>query len=315
MLVISSCFGIAAAVGMSSVMGKSGSSGPEIKMGPVIVAVEALEHNALLNEENVKIDNWPMAIIPENAARSIDEIKDMATQLRLSPGMPILVTDVIPKEQRNSIAVPPGFKVVGIKATSADTNNGLLSPGDKVDVIGMFKVRKKDQQITTSKTFLKRITVFAVNSELRRSNERTGDNGTAIVSVLLNEAQAEQFIFVEQEAEIRLIMCGEEESDDEAYTGELVDLSDMLNPGNSENAPEDIESDSPYRGMAGSMRIYSGSSFEDHKFRDDGRLDVSPVSTRVPSRDSGMSKGEDRGSFDGNAGGVDSLEQDQYPGE
>ena len=77
-MVMSMGFGLIAAIGISQVMGRSSapaSSGP--KMGAVLLTADHLDHHTFLNEENVKIENWPVSIIPENAVTDIAQIKDM----------------------------------------------------------------------------------------------------------------------------------------------------------------------------------------------------------------------------------------------
>ncbi|MEM7457588.1 MAG: Flp pilus assembly protein CpaB [Planctomycetota bacterium] len=250
LLVVSGVFGLVAAVMISQVIGKGGSTGPEISMGPVLVASSQLDHNALLTEENVTIENWPTDIIPENAARSFEEIEDMAIGTRLSSGLPILLGDLIDKNERNVVTVPEGFKVVSLKATSEDTMDGLLEPSDRVDVIGIFRVRKRDQLVTTAKTFLKDIVVFAIDSRMRRATDgSTGGGGGSIVSLLLNEAQAEQFILVEKEATLKLVFRSKDMGQELDPNQELVDLSDVFNPGGSEPQVQEASqaSGNPYQ--------------------------------------------------------------------
>ena len=158
LMVVSLGFGLVAAVGISKVMGSGNGGKPSIEMGPVLVSTKPLEHGELLNEENVKIENWPLQIIPEEAVTNIEEIQNMAVTTRLSKGLAILKSDIVNKQDIRRVSIPPGFKVIAIKVSADDTINGLLAPGDKVDLIGVVQVRDKDnpaQPRTISKTFLR----------------------------------------------------------------------------------------------------------------------------------------------------------------
>ena len=74
LMILSMGFGLIAAIGISQVMGRSkGSNQPAQKMAPVLVAADHLDMNVLLTEENVKIENWPEAIIPEDAAVALED--------------------------------------------------------------------------------------------------------------------------------------------------------------------------------------------------------------------------------------------------
>ncbi len=77
LMVVSLGFGLVAAIGISKVMG--GSSGPDkpaVKTGPVLVATSQFDHGTLLTEENIKVEDWPLQIIPENAMTDIEDVKD-----------------------------------------------------------------------------------------------------------------------------------------------------------------------------------------------------------------------------------------------
>lgn len=222
LLIVSLAFGLVAAVGISQVMGGSGSKEAKVKTGDVVVATKQLDHHEILTEENVKIEKWPVAIIPENAANSLKEIKDTRIATRLSRGLPILKSDLVNKNHISKLAIPKGYRVCAIKVSAEETINGLLQPGDKVDVIGVFKVEQKTtgKQVSTSQTFLKNIVVYSVDSSTRRAAgpREGGGNGSSIVGVLLDVKQSEQLVLVQKVAQLKLVLRGddEEEGDNKA---------------------------------------------------------------------------------------------------
>lgn len=228
LMVLSMGFGLIAAIGISQVMGRSSSSQPATKMGPVLVAADHLDIHAPLTEENVKIENWPANIIPEDAVTSMEEIADMIVLSRLSKGMPIVSSQTVNEKEhtKNRLAIPEGFKVVAIKVAGDDTISGLLNPGDKVDVIGFFKKRDRDGQTqTSSKTFLKALRVWSVDGSVQANREQGGNgNGSAIVGVLVNEKQSEDIYFAQKTGEIKLVLRGDYVEGDE----DVEDLSDLF---------------------------------------------------------------------------------------
>jgi len=234
-------FGLIAAIGISQVMGRSnGTSQPVTQMAPVLVAADHLDMNVLLTEENVKIENWPANIIPEDAATTIEDINDMVIRTRLSKGMPIQKSSIINKNKQNILTIPEGFKVVAIKVSGDDTMSGLLNPGDKVDVIGLFKRRNNaGPQVNTARTFLKALRVFSVNNRMTASEDRSegGNAGGAIVSLLVTEKQSEQIYFVQKTGELKLVLRGDYVATDE----DVEDLSDIMDWGN--NKPAEPEAD------------------------------------------------------------------------
>lgn len=238
LMILSMGFGLIAAIGISQVMGRSnGTSQPVTQMAPVLVAADHLDMNALLTEENVKIENWPANIVPPDAAASIEEITDMVIRTRLSKGMPIVKSTIINKNKQNILTIPAGFKVVAIKVSGDDMIAGLLQPGDKVDVIGLFKRRNNvGQQQNTTRTFLKALRVFSVNNKMTAVEVRSesGNTGGAIVSLLVTEKQSEQIYFVQKTGEIKLVLRGDYvETDDE-----VQDLAGIMDWGDPEPEAE-----------------------------------------------------------------------------
>lgn len=223
LMVLSMGFGLVAAIGISQVLGqKSANAEPEKEHGPVIVAAMDLDPNSRLTEENVKIENWPLDIVPDDAATSLDDIEDMVNRNRLGKGMPIQKSVIVNEKSVASLSIPSDMKVVAIKVPSDDLFGGLLSPGDKVDVIGLFTKRDKknpNRINQTSKTFLRGLQVFSINNSMKsvetREDSPTAGTNSAVVGVLATEEQAEAMYYVQRTAQIKLTLRGDEATNDD----------------------------------------------------------------------------------------------------
>jgi pilus assembly protein CpaB len=318
LMTLSLGFGLIAALGITQVMGKNKQpKEPKVKMGQVVVAVEHLGHKVLLDKENVRVENWPEEIIPENAVRSLEAIEEMAIMTRLSKGLPILKSDIVHKNKAMGIDIPPGFKVVAIKVSSDDTIAGLLRPGDRVDVIGLFKNRERGKSETVSRTFLKGLQVFSVNSSMKATTSdrsKGGSKGSAIVGVLVNEKQSEDIVYVQKTGSIKLVLRGDEPTEQELEDVEGV-LARALN-GKEEQTTEYVEVKKPeYEKMV----IWVGQDYETVTF-EPGRV---PKAAFAPgelpegsSRDNNaMSNGANPGNSDVPEDINNELEEDQYPVE
>lgn len=319
LMILSMGFGLIAAIGISQVMGRN--NGPVVaapKMGPVLVAAAALDHKALLNEENVRIENWPLEIIPENAATKIEDIHDMAIRTRLSKGLPIMVTDLMNKKEVSTLHIPVGYKVVAIKVSEDDTIAGLLNPGDKVDVIGLFKTSSRTgEKRTFSKTFLKALRVFSVNSQMTAntgSRTESSTRGNAIVGVLVTEKQSEAIVYVQKTGQLKLVLRGDdigEDNNDE-------DLLAFGFPDQEQDDIDDAKSDDAAQSLSlayhsNSMVIWEGNDAETFTFKA-GSLPESSSRNRMSSGNDEEGDGSDENSdsFDESDRG---LEEDQYRGE
>jgi pilus assembly protein CpaB len=244
LMILSMGFGLIAAIGISQVMRTSKANNqPVTKMGPVLVAADHLDMKALLTEENVKIENWPVAIIPENAANSYEDIADMVTRMRMSKGMPIVKSAIIDKKKASIISIPEGFKVVAIKVDSGDMIGGLLNPGDKIDVMGYFKRRVRGETQNITRTFLKGLRVFSVNSKMQAADDRQEASArSAIVGVLVTEKQSEEIFFVQKTGQIKLVLRGESTEGDD----DVEDINDILALDEDEPEEDDLSIEEPF---------------------------------------------------------------------
>ena len=211
--------GLIAAIGIGQVMGKGGGGEVAVEMSPVLVAIDMVDMHTTLTEENVKIDHWPTGIVPEGAISSFEELEGKINTQRLGKGTPILMTNVDRRENVNvgKLPIPKGFKVCAIKVSGDDTINGLLAPGDHIDVIGVFKTREDGEQVSVSKTFLKNVPVYSVNASFSNTGQReeSASAKSAIVGLLLNQRNSEQLVLVQKVAQLKLVLRGESEGDEE----------------------------------------------------------------------------------------------------
>ncbi len=333
LMILSMGFGLIAAIGISQVMGRSAANAtPVQQMGTVLVAADHLDMKTHLTEENVKLENWPLSIIPEDAVTSIEEIKDMGIKTqRLSKGMPIQKSSIAPVSQLSSLNIPDGFKVVAIKVSADDTIAGLLNAGDKVDVIGLFKRRKANENQTTTRTFLKALRVFSVGNNMNARDNRSenGLTGGGVVSVLVTERQSEEIFYVMRTGEIKLVLRGDYQETDDS----VEDLADIMDWGDKEDdvAVEANEEEQPKRGLfsafgmgggsgqlqESSMIVWTGNTPEKVVFQHGALPQRSGSTPAAPARTEGQAEElnqDDDEDFDGSNEIDRGMDQDQYPG-
>lgn len=315
LMFVSLGFGLIAAIGISQVMGKNqGTPQPTKSMTPVLVAVDHLNLHDKLTPENVKIDHWPSEIVPEDAATDLSEIEDRAVTIGVARGMPILKKNIIPYAHINRLAIPPGFKAVAIKVSADDTINGLLQPGDHVDVIGVFKTREAGQTVSISKTFLKNVRVFSVDDSFHNEGPREAGNSknNSIVGVLVNERQSEHLVLVQKVAQLKLALRGNNIDDDEDT--DLADMDEELRKLMGAKGPdedEDGEREFSYVSKSDGFeqKVWNGHEMVTFIHGEDGSItqeggEVTPFGSANPDGAADNAKSRDLDS---------DLEEDQYP--
>ena len=205
--------------------------GRQTKTKPVLVANRDIEIGSSLRKEDFTIEQWPTDIAPDGVASSFEDIDNKLSTVRIIKLGPVFKESILDRENvRPRVSIPIGFKVLGVRIKQDDSLDGLLTPGDRVDVVGVFK--SQDRRV--AKTFLRNILVFSIAG---KSNPRN-TSGDSIVGLLVNEKQSEQLVLVQKVADIRLVLRGrqepadairKEDSDDSTTFNELIDQIDELN--------------------------------------------------------------------------------------
>lgn len=212
LMAVSLFFGLIAAVGISRVMGRSNAAGgnAEVKLVPVVVATAFLDHDTELTEKNCKLENWPFEIVPENSAKSLEDVKHKAVTTRINKGVPISMSDVVDVSQISTLMIPPGYRVQGVKVSEEDVVNGLIQPGDHVDLIGFFQntSNPQGQKNIRITTFMKNVKVFSIDGNTRREPgpRKSSGDGEQVLGLLVTLKQAEQIVLVQRVATLRVVL-------------------------------------------------------------------------------------------------------------
>ena len=304
LLVLSIGFGLVAAIGISQVMKNQTIAEVAAPRGPVLLATGPLSISALLTDENVKLENWPVDIIPDDAITSLDEVTDMVTLSRLSKGMPIVKSAIRHKNIRDVPDIPKDMKVVAVRVSADNMIGNLLKPGNKVDVIGVFKKRDKrtNQTTTSSRTFLKALQVYNIGDRTTAQGKESSGNtsATSIVGLLVTQKQSEALVFVRDTGSIQLVLRGDDVKND----GSVEEFEDL------EKELLAVEEDTQPEGDFGNLKIWKGPVIETTEFGNDG----SPKSMNSDGNDK-MSNSNGRGDS-GNRGDSDrGIDDDKYRGE
>lgn len=333
LMVVSLFFGLIAAVGISRVMGRSSGvdNSPKSKLVPVVVATEFLDHDTQLTEKNCKIENWPAEIVPENSASSLEQVSLKAVTVRVNKGVPISMNDVIDITQISTLMIPPGFCLQGVKVSEEDVLNGLIQPGDHVDLIGFFEKQnskgERDMRITT---FMKNIKVFSVDGVTRRESgprKSEGASGEKILGLLVTLKQAEQIVLVQRVATLRVVLrdgTGDHSQDQKLSNNGEVDFDAISLFEEAKNyisqmdgKPGELsESEAPAEdsNKPAFVAMYQlGDSVVYFPFDKNGNL-IPPQPKKENSLDGGSDSASPQPS-ESTPGGTTELEEDQYPGK
>ena len=127
-------FGLSAAMGIRSLL--TNQTMPADQVNVVVPKVEIPRHS-MISELQLEIRSFPKNFVPEGAVVTIEEVANRSALIPLVKGEPILTARLGLQGQHGLAAVIPN----GMRGYTITTPNvaagvaGLLSPGNKVDVI------------------------------------------------------------------------------------------------------------------------------------------------------------------------------------
>jgi len=172
----------------------------------VLVASSEININEPLTAKNVRVVPWPGRQMPQGALTELKQIDSKYARIRLYPDEPILSAKVMNWDDTSgSLKVPKGFRAVSVKVTMDSSVSSLIEPGDKVDVIVVMK-RSQDAP-AMSKTILKLVQVFAVNTEMAKSPDKDKTlEEVRTISLLLDPEGAERLAMGQEMGTVRLTL-------------------------------------------------------------------------------------------------------------
>lgn len=310
--------GLVSAIGIIQAMGDKNAPEPTMPMGAVLVANAHLDIKTELTEENVKLENWPVKLIPEGSAASLEEVKGKLVNARFRKGQPIVLADAFNREDFPGVKIPPGHKVINLKVPPEDVMTGLMNPGDRVDIIGVFDKRDRSgDRRSETRTFLKGIRIFNIGSSTTAQEKQAKAGGSSgIVGVLVTQKQAETIVWAKKNGEIRLALIGdaEEESDPDEdfnfFEDDSLELDSVATSVKEEPVP-----------MAKHQtRVYQGGDDVTTVFFDENNNVVNmtqegPSTIGRPNSRGSIANPVDYEESDGPAEVSAEIEEDQYRGE
>jgi len=226
--------GLVASIGISQVMNRD--TGSTLEMEQVLVALADIDIGTKLDAQNVRLEDWPKAKIPEGAVRRLEDVKDKFANARFFKGEPLHVNKISDTLTNIANKVPPGYRAMPVKVDEDTVMKGI-SPGDRVDVMVFLKRNGQDIPETGAFTILKNVRVFAVNTNTERASDSRGETANfRTVSLLVKPEHARELAVAVSMGKIMLTLRRPDEKD-EAAGEEVTPINEILS-GRSKLASE-----------------------------------------------------------------------------
>jgi len=219
--------GLVASIGISQVMNRDSGGGGGIELEQILVALNDVDIGSKLDAQNVKLEDWPKAKVPEGAIRRLEDVKDKFANVRFFKGEPLNVNKISDTLKNIAVQVPPGYRAMPVKVDE-DTVMKAVSPGDRVDVMVFLRRNGQDIPETGAFTILKNVRVFAINTNTERAADAKGEAmNFRTVSLLVKPDHARELVVAAQMGKIMLTLRRPDESDELAGE-EVTPLAEIL---------------------------------------------------------------------------------------
>jgi pilus assembly protein CpaB len=238
LLVLALGCGLVASIGISQILQKQDQT-PSGDTAPVWVVKTDIKRTDGLTMQNLKLEQWPKEKIPAGALGKLEEIDGKRARVNLYAGEAVLDKKLLDKtELATSWTIPKDFRLYTVTADPNNSQGGLLHPDDRVDVL-VFVSKTTGIATTGTKTILQDIRVFAVNDQVRTTDDKATESITAkTVTLLVTPTQAEKLALASEIGKIKLVMRGGDDTTSVPATG--VTMSEMFNPEKADRDHEDM---------------------------------------------------------------------------
>ncbi len=145
-LVFGAVAALLVAVAISSSGGGSGGGDGAV---PVVVARQAINPGTTITAEMVEVRQVPASVALEGAFRDTSLVVGKVARFPVSAGEQVQARDVaaagvaagtVSTDMPLSFIIPKGMRAVSIPIDEATAAGGLIRPGDRVDIIGVFDI-------------------------------------------------------------------------------------------------------------------------------------------------------------------------------
>lgn len=219
--------GLVASIGISQVMSKNTGGGGGMEMDQIIVALKDIDINSQFDAQNVKLEPWPKLKVQEGAIRSLDELKDKYSRVRIIKGDAILVDKVTDTVGTPAVLIPAGFRVMPVKVDEETVMRGI-SPGDRVD-INLSVKRSEEISEPGTYTIMQAVRIFAVGAKVEKDVDPKGAEAQfRTVSLLVTPEQMRHLTGAAQIGKIGLALRNPNEPIDESGGSGVTPLSEIL---------------------------------------------------------------------------------------
>lgn len=146
----------------------------KIELVAVVVAKNNIQPNTRIQESMLQMQEMPEDIVPKDAIKSFDEVKNVQVHVPIFAGDILTVQKVTAegKDDGFTSSIPPNCRAVSINVNDVTGVAGFAKPGDRVDLL----LVEKDKYSATTELILQNVPLLSINQNTAGSAP-IGENG------------------------------------------------------------------------------------------------------------------------------------------
>jgi pilus assembly protein CpaB len=125
--------------------------GQQVEMAPVVVANTSIPARTIITPDMVRIQKMPAETIHPQAVQSMDLVLGKVVKSDVVADEPVLSSRLFLQRGESGLAfmIPDGMRAVSVGFTELIGTGGMVTPGDHVDVLGVFEAPANSVGSTT----------------------------------------------------------------------------------------------------------------------------------------------------------------------
>lgn len=153
-------------------------TGHAVEMVPVVVAAMPIQARTVVAPEMLRIQNVPIDLADPMATHSAEEVVGKVARAPMTTDEPVLSSKVFLQRAESGLAfmIPEGMRAVSVGFSEIVGSGGMVSPGDHVDIIGVFEKPvangSKDESTQVATLVLQDVSVLAIAQRLEGENTK-----------------------------------------------------------------------------------------------------------------------------------------------
>ncbi|MEQ1691767.1 MAG: Flp pilus assembly protein CpaB [Gemmatimonas sp.] len=174
---------------------------------PVVVAAKDIAEGAEIQEADVRVEQWPEPVVPENAFEATVRISGRVSRVPIYAGEAIVPGRLAPEGATPGLEakIVAGKRAMGVRINDVSGMNGMIQPNSRVDILLSLTGAAGEQQAT--KVFMENMRVLATGPDFTRNAEGRVTPST-VVMIEVTPEEAELLAAATQRGQIQLVLRG-----------------------------------------------------------------------------------------------------------